>query len=166
MAEQQLRRIDELTWGERLHLAYRRCRQDHGLTYDQHAKRISEWVPVSDQTLMRMELSEELPRLPRQRQLLYFVLLSYGHEPESFGLTVENSALGNFDVAKARRLLAPGAKRKGGVSKEGCTSPSSGNTDKESCHVIPNTPRYSAIKRGMAPARKRERAGQSPKAAA
>ena len=166
MAEKQLRKIDEVTWGERLHLAYRRCRQEHGITYDQHAKRISEWVPVSDQTLMRLELSEDLPKLPRQRQLLYFVLLSYGHDPESFGLTVENSALGNFDVAKARRNLTPGAKRKGGVSKEGRTTSSSALTDDEVCHTTRNSPRTTSINLGIAHAPKRIKAGQSHKTAA
>lgn len=170
MPEKQLRRIDEVTWGERLHLAYRRCRAEHGINYLEHAERISEWVPVSDQTLMRLELSEDIPRLPRQRQLLYFVLLSYGYEPETFGLTVDNCALQNWDIAKARKALDPGKNRRGGgetSGKSGKTASSkSSDSTKESSTKSRHSPRTTGVNRGMTRTSHDKSAGQTARRAA
>lgn len=109
------RKLDEETWGERLHRAYRQCRARTGLVYMQHAEAISAFVPISDQTLMRSELLEEVPARPNKRQVMFLTLLAYGFEPEEFGLTEETCSLTGFDMKRVRRELDPDRRVKSAV---------------------------------------------------
>ncbi len=102
--------INDETWGERFHRAYRRGRARHHFTYLGVAEAISATGnPVSDQTLLRLEQADEAPRSVSQRKAAYLALVAYGFEPEEFGLTVENSGLHMADLSALRRALAPKA---------------------------------------------------------
>lgn len=114
MAKQHLR-LGEETLGDRIHRAYRRCKAETGLVYLDHATAISEIVPVSDQTLMRLEQLDDLPSRPRQRQTLFLMMLAYGFDPHDFGLTEESAGLGAFDMRKVRRVLDPASRSKHGA---------------------------------------------------
>lgn len=101
----------KLTWGDRFHLAYRQSRDTFGygyISYSTVAERVSQIVPTSNQSILRMEGWEELPRNAQTRQVAFFALMALGFDPADFGLTEKNVPLGGFNMARARKLLSPG----------------------------------------------------------
>lgn len=110
-------KLGEETWGDRLHRAYRQARASRGGKADDGAYRFSYRAvaeklaevgfDVSDQTVLRLELHEDVPTRMRDRQLAYFVLIAYGYDPADFGLTPDNVVLTGYDLRKVTRHLAP-----------------------------------------------------------
>lgn len=96
-----------LSFGELIHLAYRRARDKHGparITYDAVAQRISQIVPISDSQIYRYEKLEEPPTSAGTRQHIYLLLLAYGAVPEDYGFKWEWEG---FNMGQVRRLLKP-----------------------------------------------------------
>lgn len=117
-----LRRLEQETFGERLHRAYRRGRELHGFTYEERAEALRQVIDISDQSLIRYETLEEVPARPGQRQKLYLILIAYGFDPEDFGLTEDLAGIPEvWDMKKIRRILDPAYKgnRSG---KTGCST--------------------------------------------
>lgn len=94
------------TFGDLLHRAYRRYKFTYGAAYDHAASAISEISPLSMQTLSRLELLEEKPTevLPRMRAVL--AILTYGFDPEEFGLSLDDLPSG-LDGRSVRMTLSP-----------------------------------------------------------
>lgn len=107
----RVRKLEAETWGERLHRAYRRCRAYSGLVYLDQSDAISQFLPVSDQTLMRFEVRDE-PTKVKDRMICFLAIIAYGHDPAEWGLTPENSGLEHWDLAKIRRALDPERRKK------------------------------------------------------
>jgi hypothetical protein len=99
--------LEDETFGERVHRAYRQGRAQHGFTY----REISDWLapvyPVSMQSLQRIEAQPDLPRQARMRLVAYLALIAYGFEPEDFGLNHDNTPLGFIDIEKTKAVLDP-----------------------------------------------------------
>lgn len=103
----ELSPLGPLTWGESVHMAYRRARALYGQTYVDVARRINQLVPVSDPTLTRLEAYKDVPSQERVRRIAYFALLAYGHNPEDFGLTKEACGVTEQMAKVAADLLIP-----------------------------------------------------------
>ena len=86
MATQSLLALDEETWGERVARARNRAR----LSLKEAAARVSQLIPVSYSTLMRLESLEEEPQDVKRRAVAYLALYTYGYKPELFGLSVDD----------------------------------------------------------------------------
>jgi hypothetical protein len=54
------------------------------------AARVSELLPVSYSSLMRLESMQEPPTDQRRRLLAYLTLVAYGYDPTQFGLERED----------------------------------------------------------------------------
>lgn len=146
-------KLEEETFGEKLHRAYRTCRKLYGLKYLDHAEAISEWINVSDQALMRWEIDfEDLPTRPRQRQLTYLAIIAYGFDPADFGLTPENSGLAAWDITKVEKALNPAnrrpADRSSKSTKKGTEVPSPRCTSRHDQRMPQPGPTISAGQRG------------------
>jgi hypothetical protein len=100
-------RLDDESFGERVHRAYRQGRALHGFTYRDIAERLTNLYPVSMQSLQRIEQQDEIPKQPRVRLVAYLALIAYGFEPEDFGLNHDNTPLGLVDLKKAKAALDP-----------------------------------------------------------
>lgn len=110
-------KLDEETWGERLHRAYRRCKARTGLIYIDQSAAISEFVPVSDQWLIRAEARDDAPTRPKDRQLAYLMLLAYGIEPEDFGLTAATSNMSSWNLTSVKKKLDPERRKKANTER-------------------------------------------------
>ena len=86
MATQALLALDDETWGERVARARGRAR----LSLKEAAARVSQLIPVSYSTLMRLESLDEAPVDVKRRAVAYLALFTYGYQPELFGLSVED----------------------------------------------------------------------------
>lgn len=102
------RRFDDaLTWGEKVHLAYRRSRATYGHTYREVAERISQIFPTTDATIVRLESYDTVPKQERVRIVAYLALLAYGFDPSDFGLSPDNVRLDKQVLKRAAGLLKP-----------------------------------------------------------
>lgn len=99
--------LDDESFGERVHRAYRQGRAIHGFTYREIADRITQVYPVSMQSLQRIEQQPDVPRQPRVRLVAYLALVAYGFDPETFGLNHDNTPVGFIDLRKAKSVLDP-----------------------------------------------------------
>lgn len=86
MATQSLLALDDETWGERVARARARAR----LSLKEAAARVSQLIPVSYSTLMRLESLDEAPTDLKRRAIAYLALFTYGYKPETFGLSVDD----------------------------------------------------------------------------
>lgn len=158
-------RLGEETWGERLRRAYRRCRTQHGITYLAHSEAISEFIPVSDQSIMRYEDRDELPSNPRQRQIAYLIILAYGYDPADWGLTPETANLGMWDLRKVAKALDPAKRQQATASGKKAPAKSS-DSPKEVRSAKRDSPRTTGVKRGMPQNGRHVLAGQTTRHAA
>ena len=99
--------LDDETFGERIHRAYRQGRTAHGFTYREVAERLSQVYPVSMQSLQRLEQQPDIPKQARMRLVAYLALIAYGFDPETFGLNHDNTPVGFVDLKKAKAVLDP-----------------------------------------------------------
>jgi hypothetical protein len=99
--------LNDETFGEKVHRAYRQGRAAHGFTYREIADRLSAVYPVSMQSLQRLELQPDIPRQQRVRLVAYLALIAYGFDPEDFGLNHDNTPLGLLDLEKTKVVLDP-----------------------------------------------------------
>lgn len=157
--------LGEETWGERLHRAYRRCRALHGITYLAHSEAISEFIPVSDQTIMRFEERDEMPANPRQRQLAYLIVTAYGFCPEEFGLTAETCNFGLWDLPKLKKALDP-SRRQQATSSDKKGSAKASDSPKGPQPPKRNNRRTTGVNRGMPQNGAHVSAGQTTRHAA
>lgn len=105
--KQQTLHLDEEDWGERLRRAFYRGKEIYGYTYDDCAERISKIRPTAQSALVKLYQWKDLPsRLPT-RQTAYFALLSYGFDPEDFGLDITNSGMVGYDMKRVCEEVKP-----------------------------------------------------------
>lgn len=79
---EHLRALDAETWGERV----ARARNRSGMSLKEAAARVSQLLPVSYSTLMRLESMQQPPTDTKRRILAFLTLVAYGYEPQDFGL--------------------------------------------------------------------------------
>ena len=88
-------------WGERLHRAYRYGREQHGYTYESVARQISRLgMPLSQQTLIRLEENETAPKTGRGQLNAWLALTAYGFEAADFGLKEPMGKLLDWDAVR------------------------------------------------------------------
>lgn len=79
----RLQTLDTETWGERV----ARARTRSGVSLKEAAARVSQFEQVSYTSLMRLERLGSVPSDGRRRIIAYLALVSYGYDPEDFGLS-------------------------------------------------------------------------------
>lgn len=99
--------LNEETWGDRVHRAYRTSRAHYGHTYREIAERMNQITSITDSTLLRLETYKEVPSQERVRRVAFYALLAYGFNPEDFGLTLENVGVAPQMAKMAADLLTP-----------------------------------------------------------
>lgn len=79
-------------WGDRLHEAYREFRDATGLTWKDHALRVSESLGYECDEMMLIRLTEEERRPFRYpyRQRARAFVISIGQDPDEWGLSAED----------------------------------------------------------------------------
>ncbi len=77
-----LRHLDVETWGERV----ARARSRSGLSLKEAATRVSQVLPVSYSTLMRLESMPQPPTDLKRRIVAFLTLVAYGYDPQRFDL--------------------------------------------------------------------------------
>lgn len=114
-------RLTEETWGDRLHRAYRTCREKHGLVYADHADAISQFFPLAESVLLRLEDQLDVPSRPNTRLRAYMALLAYGFDPADFGLSKDNVPLSGWNMRLVESGLDPNKRTRGDRSKKTCS---------------------------------------------
>lgn len=95
------------TFGERLHRAYRRAKEEYGITYQEIADQITKLgYPVSQQSVFRVEELETVPRTARKQMLVYLFVLAIGFDPAGFS-GLKRPMAGMMDWDKAAEELHP-----------------------------------------------------------
>lgn len=74
----QLDEVGELSWGQR----FRAYREEAGLTMEQAAEQIAQFIPTSHMTIARLEQRSAEPTMVRQRQVAALALIFYGVHPK------------------------------------------------------------------------------------
>lgn len=94
------------TFGEKLHRAYRRSKNEYGITYDQIAERISAiGFPCSGQTVFRCEAHDEVPRTSRGLLMVWLFAAACGYDPAELGIKTPAGKL--LDWSKVQEELDP-----------------------------------------------------------
>lgn len=112
-----------INWGDSFRMAYvqskryfqdiqRREDSDEGLvTYKAVADRVSQLVPVSETTILRLKTIDDIQSdrvHPGTRQIAYLSLVAMGYDPLEFGLNPTDRALRGLSEVEVRKLLDPG----------------------------------------------------------
>lgn len=82
----QLVALGTPTWGERFTLARRRS----GKSLDRVAEQVSDVIPVSYGTLVRLEKMSDAPSDKKRRFVAFLSLLAFGYDPLDFGLGMDD----------------------------------------------------------------------------
>lgn len=110
-AKATLSRHDE-TWGDGFRAAFTQAKRffDSGIvTYRAVAERVSQIVPVTDSTVLRIGYVENIRESPAgTRQLAYLSLMALGYDPTEFDLTPQDRALRGMTDTELRKMLDPG----------------------------------------------------------
>lgn len=97
--------LDDETFGERLHRAFRRNRAATGETWSRLAERVSQVRPTSEASMIRLVDLDDVPKTNSGRLLAYMVVLALGYKPEDFGLSEANVPLAGYDLKRVADLL-------------------------------------------------------------
>ena len=106
-----LSRTEEPHWGDAFRAAYvqaKRCFEPGVISYEAVAERVSQLVPTTGTSVLRLGYSQEVPSRPNTRQIAYLALVAMGFDPTQFGLTVEDRALRGLTEIEIRKMLDPG----------------------------------------------------------
>lgn len=98
-------------WGDEFRAAYLQAKRhfDAGVvTYEAVADRVSQLVPVSHTTVLRLGYLDEVPEKQSARQVAYLSLVAMGYDPREFGLESRDRALRGMTDVEIRKLLDPG----------------------------------------------------------
>lgn len=109
--EASLSRSDEPRWGDEFRAAYLQAKRhfDQGvISYVAVAERVSQLIPTSDTTILRLSYNDEVPTNAGTRQIAYLALMAMGFDPAEFGLTMEDRGLRGLTDIELRRMLDPG----------------------------------------------------------
>lgn len=83
MSTAELQALDAETWGERIG----RARSRAGLSLKEAASRVSDFIPVSYASIMRLENLGSEPPDAKRRAVAFLTLVAYGYNPAEFGLS-------------------------------------------------------------------------------
>lgn len=110
-ARPSLARGDE-TWGLLFKAAFTQSKRhfDGGMVnYRALAERVSQLVPVSSTTILRLGTVDVIEDAnPATRQVAYLSLMALGYDPTEFGLTHRDRALRGLTDQEIRKMLDPG----------------------------------------------------------
>lgn len=101
----------ERNWGSEFRAAFIQARHHFGsevTSYDSVAERVSQLVPTTGTSIMRLGYSETVPRRPPQRQIAYLAFVAMGFDPLEFGLKPEDRRLRGLTDIEIRKMLDPG----------------------------------------------------------
>ena len=105
-------------WGDRFRAAYVQSKRHFPVgvvTYRAVAERVSQVIPTSDTTVMRLGYLAGPPSTPAQRQLAYLSLMAMGYDPLEFELEPRDRALRGMTDIELRKMLDPGKMPGGGA---------------------------------------------------
>ena len=112
-----LSRRDAPPWGDEFKAAWMQAKRyfEPGvITYEAVAERVSQLVPVSHTSVLRLGYLTEMPDKASTRQMAYLTLMAMGYDPLEFGLEPRDRALRGMTDAEIRKMLDPGLARKNG----------------------------------------------------
>lgn len=106
-----LRRSSGTHWGDDFRAAFLQAKRHFGagvITNKAVAARVSQLVPTTDTTILRLGYLPDPPRGAAQRQTAWLALVAMGFEPGEFGLTSSDRALRGYTDIELRKMLDPG----------------------------------------------------------
>lgn len=106
-----LSRAEEPHWGDGFRAAYvqsKRHFEPGVISYEALAERVSQLVPTTGTSILRLGYADEVPRRPNTRQIAYLALVAMGFDPTQFDLTAEDRALRGLTEIEIRKMLDPG----------------------------------------------------------
>lgn len=115
--EPSLTRSDGPRWGDEFRAAYlqaKRYFEPGVISYAAVAERVSQLIPTSDTTILRLAYNDEVPAKAATRQIAWLALVAMGFDPREFGLNDEDRGLKGLTDIELRRMLDPGHTSKNG----------------------------------------------------
>lgn len=109
-----LTRSEGPRWGDEFRAAYlqaKRYFEPGVISYAAVAERVSQIIPTSDTTVLRLSYQDEVPTNPGTRQIAYLALMAMGFDPSEFGLEPQDRGLRGMTDIELRRILDPGYDR-------------------------------------------------------
>ena len=109
--EPSLSRADEPRWGDEFRNAYIQAKRHFEagvISYAAVAERVSQLIPTSDTTILRLSYNVAVPASAGTRQIAYLALMAMGFDPIQFGLTPQDRGLKGITDIQLRRMLDPG----------------------------------------------------------
>lgn len=106
-----LSRAEGPKWGDEVRAAYLQAKRhfDPGMvTYAAVAARVSQLVPTTDTSILRLGYHDDVPNNAGTRQIAYLALMAMGFDPSEFGLTPQDRGLKGYTDIELRKLLDPG----------------------------------------------------------
>ena len=106
-----LSRTEAPRWGEEFRNAYVQAKRHFEpgvISYLAVAERVSQLVPTSDTTILRLSYNPTVPASASTRQIAYLALVAMSFDPTQFGLTPQDRALKGLTEIQIRRMLDPG----------------------------------------------------------
>lgn len=97
-------------WGDEFRAAYLQAKRHFPkgvVTYQSVADRVSQLVPTSVTSVLRLGNKDTLPCTAPERQRAYLSLVAMGFDPEAFGLTAHDRALKGLTESEIRMMLDP-----------------------------------------------------------
>lgn len=98
-------------WGDEFRAAYLQAKRhfEQGvISYVAVAERVSQLIPTSDTTILRLSYNDDVPSNAGTRQVAYLALMAMGFDPTEFGLKPEDRGLKGLTDIELRRMLDPG----------------------------------------------------------
>jgi hypothetical protein len=112
-------RLPPETWGDKMKRAYRHGKRQYDYTYRELSERLTEaGIPISDQTLLRFEESENPPTAPRQLTNAVFYVIAMGYAPCDLDLPDTTDPMRAYNVAYLKKVLDPKSRMVKTVGKQ------------------------------------------------
>lgn len=106
-----LSRSEGPRWGDEFRAAYQQAKRffEPGvISYAAVAERVSQLIPTSDTTILRLSYNDDVPTNASTRQIAYLALVAMGFDPAEFGLESRDRGLKGLTDIQIRRMLDPG----------------------------------------------------------
>jgi hypothetical protein len=106
-----LSRAETPRWGDEFRNAYIQAKRHFKpgvISYVAVAERVSQLIPTSDTTILRLSYNDTVPASASTRQIAYLALVAMGFDPTQFGLTLQDRALKGLTDIQIRKMLDPG----------------------------------------------------------
>lgn len=106
-----LSRAETPRWGDEFRNAYIQAKRHFEpgvISYVAVAERVSQLIPTSDTTILRLSYNDTVPASASTRQIAYLALVAMGFDPTQFGLTLQDRALKGLTDIQIRKMLDPG----------------------------------------------------------